>query len=88
VSRNILYYSKNSDIIYLTEVTGMRQTFRYNKFGLKDSVDQYRNVGGKHYICWTSDVSIFNSEKEKAKQEGLSCRIIKGELYKEVLQNG
>ena len=65
----------------------MKPSFKYNSNGVKDSTDQYRNINGKHYVCWTSDVSIFEEEKTKAASEGLSCKIIKGELYREVKQD-
>lgn len=66
----------------------MKPSFKFNNNGVKDSIDQYRNINGVHYICWTWDNAIFDEEKRKAQELGLKCRIIKGELYREVKLNG
>jgi len=63
-----------------------KPSFKYNKNGLKDSCNQYRNINGIHYEQWTSDNTIFEEEKRKAKELGLKTRIIKRELYREVKQ--
>ena len=60
-----------------------KPTFKYNNNGVKSSCDQYRNIKGVHYICWTSDPSVFEEEKKWAKERGLKTKIIKGELYVE-----
>ena len=65
----------------------MKSAFKYNNNGVKDSIDQYRNIKGIHYECWTSDNNIFEQEKAKAKELNLKCRVIKGELYMEVKLN-
>ena len=62
----------------------MKPRFYYNQKGVKDSLYQYRNINGIHYKCWTSDTTIFEEEKRKAKEKGLKYRIIKDELYIEV----
>ena len=48
---------------------------------LKKSINQYRNLGGKLYICWTANLAIFDEEIAKAKKNNLSYRIIKDQLY-------
>jgi len=65
----------------------MKPSFKYNGHGAKDTADQYRNINGIHYECWTCDNTIFEEEKRKAKELGLKCKTIKGELYREV-KNG
>jgi len=55
-----------------------------NQFGLKDSSDQYRNIYGIRYECWTADQSEFEVEKSKARELGLRTRVIQGQLYREV----
>jgi hypothetical protein len=62
----------------------MKPSFKYNSNGVKSSIDQYRNINGIHYQCWTWDNTIFEEEKRKAKELNLKCKIIKGELYREV----
>ena len=59
----------------------MKKSFNFNRYGVKESTDQYRNIKGVHFIHWTSDTSIFAKEKSLAKIKGLKTRIIKGELY-------
>lgn len=61
----------------------IKPTFKYNDCGVKSSCDQYRNIKGVHYICWTSDPGMFDEEKEWAKKECLRTKMIKGELYVE-----
>ena len=60
-----------------------KPTFRYNNNGVKSSSDQYRNIKGVHYICYTSNPSIFEEVKKESKEKGLKTKIIKGELYVE-----
>lgn len=50
----------------------------------KHHIEQYRNIKGKHYICYTSNPSYFNEVKIEAKSLWLSVRIINGQLYREV----
>ena len=73
---------------YTGAKVSMKEAFRYNSNGVKSSADQYRNINGTYYKCWTCNNSIFEEEKQKAKELGLKCRIIKGELYREVKQSG
>lgn len=58
-------------------------SFSYNNYGVKSSCDQYRNIKGVHYKCWTSDVSTFEHEKKEAKKNGLKYKIINEEFYLE-----
>jgi len=61
----------------------MKPTFRYNKYGIKDSFDQYRNIGGVFFEFYSADQSTFAAIIEEAKRLGLKTRIIKHELYRE-----
>jgi len=61
-----------------------KPNFTYNQYGVKDSSQQYRNIEGIFYKCVASDPQTFEQVKKEAKKKGLECRIIKGELYKEI----
>lgn len=58
-------------------------TNKRNALGVKDSINQYRNIGGVFFRCWTSDPSTFEAERTEAKRLGLKTRMINGELYRE-----
>ncbi|CDV96336.1 Hypothetical protein DPCES_5338 [Desulfitobacterium hafniense] len=62
----------------------LKPTFKFNSDGVKSSCDQYRNIDGIHYECYASDPGTFDEVRAEAKQKGLKCRMIKGELYREV----
>lgn len=51
---------------------------------LKQSDNQYRNISGKHFECYTSDPSQFDKSKKDCKAAGLSYRIIDSQFYREV----
>lgn len=53
---------------------------------LKQSINQYRNIKGKYFEFWTANGGIddFREEKEKAKKDGVSFRVIDGQFYREV----
>lgn len=57
---------------------------RRNASGVKDSCDQYRNIGGVRFECWTADSAEFYRERKEAKALGLRTRMIDGQLYREV----
>lgn len=50
---------------------------------LKQSDNQYRNISGKHFECYTSDLAEFTKAKKDCKQAGLSYRIVDGQFYRE-----
>ena len=54
---------------------------------LKHSIDQYRNIKGKRFICWTASEDLFKNEINRAKSNGLSYRVIDGQLYIEQKEN-
>ena len=58
--------------------------FEFNKYGVKDSCFQYRNINGVHYQCYASDPETFDGVIKEAKEKGLRYKIIKGELYLEI----
>ena len=51
---------------------------------LKQSDNQYRNISGKHFECYTADPSQFARAKKECKAAGLSYRIIDQQFYREV----
>ncbi len=61
----------------------MKPTFRYNSSGVKSSIDQYRNINGIHYICWTSDPEAIPDFKQYCKALSIKYRVAGGELYVE-----
>ncbi len=60
-----------------------KPTFRYNNNGVKSSSDQYRNIKGVHYVCYTSNPDMFEEVIKELKEKGLKTKIIKDELYVE-----
>jgi len=60
-----------------------KPTFSYNNYGVKSSMDTYRNIGGVHYSHEASDPSTFEKVIIEAKEKGLKIKMIKGELYVE-----
>lgn len=58
-----------------------KPTFTKNNYGVKSSSDTYRNINGIHFRHLTSDPSLFEEEKVKAKNNGLRTKIINGELF-------
>lgn len=60
-----------------------KPTFRYNNYGVKSSSDQYRNIKGVHYVCYTSNPDAFEEVRKESKEKGLKVRIINGEMYVE-----
>lgn len=54
---------------------------------MKQSINQYRNINGKHYKCWCSDYSKFEELKKECKREGVSFRIIDRQFYKQVIDS-
>jgi len=64
------------------------QSHTRNQFGFKDCHEKYRNIKGVKYQQWTYRKEEFEEEKRKAKELGLKCRIIQGELYREVREIG
>lgn len=52
---------------------------------LKQSYKQYRNIKGKHFVMWTSNPAEFDQAKAEIKKQGLSFRVIDGQLYKEII---
>lgn len=62
-----------------------------NKDGTKDSINCYRNIiihGRKIFFeLYTSDSSVFQIERFKAKKLGLKTRVINGEFYRELTQS-
>ncbi len=50
---------------------------------MKQSRDQYRNIGGVHYIMWTADASQFDGAKLECKRLGIKYRVIDGQFYRE-----
>jgi hypothetical protein len=62
----------------------MKPVCNLNQNGVKDSLNMYRNIKGIYYQQWTCDNTIFEEEKKKAKELGLKCRLINGELFREV----
>lgn len=59
-------------------------TYTRNHSGYKNSCEKYRIINGVKYQQWTFDAEEFETEKAKAKDLGLKCRVINGELYREV----
>ena len=51
---------------------------------LKQSYNQYRNIAGVYYICWTADSAVFDDSKEYARINNLKYRIIDGQFYLEL----
>lgn len=52
---------------------------------LKQSINQYRNINRKHFICVTSNPAHFDEVKKEAKDNGQKFRMINAQLYVEVL---
>jgi len=62
----------------------MAECYTKNHSGYKNSCEKYRNINGVRYQQWTYEKDKFKEEKQKAKELGLKCRVIGGELYREV----
>jgi len=60
-----------------------KPSFRYNGYGVKSSGDQYRNINGVHYVCYSADPDNIPGYIKEAQANGLKTKIIKGELYVE-----
>lgn len=52
---------------------------------LKQSYNQYRNIAGVRYECYTTDSAKFYRLKMECKLEGKKFRIINEQFYKEVI---
>jgi len=52
---------------------------------LKLSINQYRNINGLKFKCWTSNPAEFEELKKECKEQGLKFRIIDNQFYKQVL---
>lgn len=53
---------------------------------LKQSINQYRNINGTRYECYTTNADEFDKCKAECKEERLKYRIIEDQFYKEVKQ--
>jgi len=62
-------------------MTNKKPSFKFNSNSVKSSSDQYRNIKGVHYICYTSNPLEFDKVRAEAKEKGLKTKIIKGEMF-------
>lgn len=51
---------------------------------LKQSINQYRNINGIKFICYTSDPSLFKTLKKECKEKNIKYRIIDFQFYIQV----
>lgn len=50
---------------------------------MKYSINQYRNIKGVRYECYTSDPSKFENCKKECKEKRLKYRIIDNQFYRQ-----
>ncbi len=65
----------------------MKPKYVINESKVKDSINQYRNINGYHYICWTADSDLFPEIIRKCKSIDRKYRIIKGEIYLQIFES-
>lgn len=51
---------------------------------VKHHSEQYRNLNGKYFQCWTANQEVFEQEIAEFKTENRAYRIIEGQLYREI----
>lgn len=52
---------------------------------MKQSINQYRNINGIYFECFTSDPSKFEFCKKQCRERGLKYRIIDNQFYRQAL---